>query len=212
MEIESRQLNLLSAEQPLQVSIEIGKVERIERFEVIFALFVFGGIFPVEEVVIQRDADRTQQVGRELHLQTFTEGGLSGRGRSGNQHHAHALLITCGNLFRNLCDLFLLHRLRDQDQLLRMPTSHRTIEVAHIVQANGALQGEVLFVSAKHLILRNDRFQLSRIISARHTQQQAILVRDYVEQLNAPSGGSQTTIEEVDVAIQLIIGGIDHAG
>ena len=78
-EVERGQLDLVAAEEALEVAVEVGEVDGVEGLKVVGAVVVAGGVLAVDVVVVEGDAQRVEQVGDELHLEAFAEGGLARR-------------------------------------------------------------------------------------------------------------------------------------
>ena len=52
-EIEFGDLHFLARQQVVDLLVQEGKVHGVEGFKVVFPVFVFGGVFPVQEVIVQ---------------------------------------------------------------------------------------------------------------------------------------------------------------
>ena len=209
-EIETRHFDLLARQQLLHLTVEIGQIKRIKRLKVIIAGFIFRRIFPIQEIIVERDTDRMNQIRYQLYFQTFTESRFPRRRRTGDQHNTNPVLVTPGYLFRNLCHLLFLHRFGYHDQFRCMTVFDGTVQIAHIIQVQCPLQSQMLFISFKHLVLFNGRFQLQRIPSFRDLEQHAVKIRNDIEQLDITGGRRQTAVKEIHIAIQLVVRSVRH--
>ena len=151
------------------------------------------------------------KIGDELYLEPFAEGRLAGRRRAGDEYDAHAIVITVGDLLGNLGDLFLLHRFRDENNLLGHSFLDGDVEIPHVIESYRTLEGQMLLVSVKHLILLDDGLDLIGLVEARHPKQEAVGIGNKVKQGYVASRWGQAAIEKVNVPVELIIRGIDHA-
>ena len=151
------------------------------------------------------------KIGDELYLEPFAEGRLAGRRRAGDEYDAHAIVITARDLLGNLGDLFLLHRFRDENNLLGHSFLDGDVEIPHVIESYRTLEGQMLLVSVKHLILLDDGLDLIGLVEARHPKQEAVGIGNKVKQVDVAGRRSKATIEEVDITVELIIRGIDHA-
>ena len=151
------------------------------------------------------------KIGDELYLEPFAEGRLAGRRRAGDEYDAHAIVITARDLLGNLGDLFLLHCFRDENNLLGHSFLDGDVEIPHVVESYRTLKGQMLLVSVKHLILLDDGLDLVGLVEARHPKQEAVGIGNKVKQGHVASRWGQAAIEKVNVPVELIIRGIDHA-
>ena len=211
-EIKSRHFYFFPRQQILHLAVIIRQIEGIKRLEIIIARLVFRRIFPIEEIIIERNSHRMDQIRYQLDFQTLAESCLSGRRRSRDQNNTDTFFISLRNLFRNLSNLFFLHCFRNHYNFGSMPLLDSPVQIAHIIQIQCALQSQMLFISLEHLILRDSRLQFQRITSLRYLEQHPVEIRNDIEQLDITGGRRQAAIKEIDIAIQLIIRSARHPG
>ena len=118
----------------MQLIVEQLKVEGVERFVVIIAVFVQRGVFPVYKIIVQRNGVGAQAVGHQLHRKPFAESCFSGRRRAGDQYELYAVAVFSPviDFIGNLSNLFLLKGFCYVNEVGCMSGFACQIEVAYI--------------------------------------------------------------------------------
>ena len=70
-EVIIRQLDLFAADDSIEVGIKLLEIQRVERLIVIIARLVEGSHFAVDEIIVERDHPRLEQVGHQLHAEAL---------------------------------------------------------------------------------------------------------------------------------------------
>ena len=76
-EVVARQLNLLAAQQRVQLLVEQRQVQRVQVLEVVVAAGVARCLVAVHEIVVERDADGLHTAHQQLHAQPLARSGLA---------------------------------------------------------------------------------------------------------------------------------------
>ena len=162
LEIIARQLHLISTEQRLQLFVQQGEVQGVQVFKIIVTILVLRCLFTIQEIVVERDADRIDAIDGQLHRQSFTSGRLTAGRRSGNEHQLHTLAV--GYLICNLTDFLLLQGFTDLDEFIGMSADNGFVQVTHGTQSEYVLPVVVLLENVEHLVLAHEVFQTRGVI------------------------------------------------
>ena len=118
LKIKIRQFHTLSVQKCCHIPVQKLDIQCFQAFKIIVAVFIPRRIYPVHIVIIKADRMRRQTMRRKLDRQPVAERRLSGGRRTRNQHKFN--LLSFRNLLRNLRNLLLLQRLRNQHHLLNI--------------------------------------------------------------------------------------------
>ena len=75
-------------------------------FEIVIALTIFWRFLTIQEIIVERDANRMDSINSQLNTQTLAGSCFSRRRRTSNQHQLYTLSLS--NLVSNLGNLLLL--------------------------------------------------------------------------------------------------------
>ena len=189
LEVVVRQLNLFAAEECVELFVDELKVECVDAFIVVFAVLVLRCAVAVYKVVIERNLQGLDAVGKQLYRQALAGGGLARRRRSGKQHQLY--ILSGGNLVGNVRYLLFLQSLRHIYNVNGVPGAHCLVEVAHGANAQNILPRVLLLENLEHLVLLGELAQFVAVGARRYAQQHAVEIRLQSEQVDAPGVGEQ---------------------
>ena len=150
-EVIAGQFHLLASEQGIHLFIKQRNVQGMEMLEIIVSLFVTRGLVTVQEVIVERDADRLDAVDGQLHAEAFAGRGLATAAGACYEHHLNTL-PTC-YLIGYLGNLLLLQGLANLNKTVGIAFGDGIIQVANRSHTKNRLPAMVLLEDLEHLIL-----------------------------------------------------------
>ena len=115
-EVEAGHVDGLAGVEGVEMLVEEGEVDGFDVFEVVVAFFVAGGVFAVDEVVVDGDGDGSEAVDAELDGEAFGEGGLAGGGGSGDEDVAD-VVAAGGDFVGDAGDFLFVEGFGDADEV-----------------------------------------------------------------------------------------------
>ena len=210
LEVVTWKLYLLAVEQGVHLLVEQVEVQCVEVLEVIVAIGLARRVFAIDEIVVERDGNGLDAVRGQLYGQALTGCRLTAAGRSGDEHHADALSES--NVLGNFGNFLLLQGLADLNELRGVALLYALVQVANGSQANDVLPLMVLLEDGEHLVLMGHLAQLVGMLGGRQTQQKTVEILLQSEEVELRRVDKHRAIVIVQVAVNIIIGGIETAG
>ena len=202
LEIERGHFHRLAVQEAHHVRVELLHVHGPQALEVVVAVFVLGGLVPVDKVVVRGDGVGPQAAGPQLGGQPVGEGGLAGGGRPGD--HDEADLLPGGDLGGDVADLLLHHGLVGQDQGGGAALGDGGVELGHVggVQRLKALVGAVEL--PEYLVGGPEVPQLIGIFLGGQAQDEAVLKQLQAKALDIAGIGRHVAVEVIHKAVQRV--------
>ena len=158
-EIVFGQLDFLALQEILQVLLELGNIERVDRLVVIVSIGITRGLGPVNEIVIHREGKGLEAAGHELDAQALAKRGLARTGGAAN--HDEPDLRMALYLLGDVAYLLLLEGLADIDDVdgFVMITAG-LVEFPDSADSDDVLPALVLAKDFEHLLLLDEGLEL----------------------------------------------------
>ena len=204
-EIEPRDLNGLTVDEPADAVPEQRDVQCVDRLKVIVAVFIPRRQHPVEEEIIHFDRDRGNAVGQQLDGKPFGGGGLSGRRRSGDHHDPDLIPVFCDR-FRGFGELTVLQRLGNQDQVFNAALINGFVDGAEHVDVQVLLPASVFLEDRAHPFIFLQCSDLHVSAGDRMTQQELVFPSSIfqTEVFQIAGGGDHVAVKIILKIIQLV--------
>lgn len=150
------------------MTLEQRDIEGLEGLEIVVAVGAPRGLLPIEEVVVEREADRAQPVDLELRAQPLQEGGLPGRGRAGDEQHTQCAALP-QDLVGDVGDALLVEGLGEADELQMATAGDQVVDVGDLLDVDPVQPELVLLVRLRETKRQDQWHALPRPMSPKST-------------------------------------------